>query len=144
MLALFNVFITNGPITSDREAKLKQQASGANTPTRAKSPSLTSSSKTDQSNKHVRKDPECESFSSEEEQLENMMNTQQTLIQCFDAVAGGLQGVIEEAIHNLIGGFTNSQQINDDNDDQVLFDNDEEHLVTNNKDDADIENNVEI
>ncbi|GES87044.1 hypothetical protein GLOIN_2v1786507 [Rhizophagus clarus] len=111
--------------------------------TRTKSPFPPSTSKND-ANKRVRKDPEYESSSSEEEKIEDMMQTQRKLISRLDTVAGSLQGVIEGAIHNLIGGFVNSQQTNDNGNDKILFDGDEEPFVTDNEDDADIENNVEI
>ncbi|GES74101.1 hypothetical protein GLOIN_2v1783570 [Rhizophagus clarus] len=128
---------------TEREVRLKQIASGTNTPARAKSPSPPSTSKND-ANKRVRKDPEYESSSSEEEKIEDMMQTQRKLISRLDTVAGSLQGVIEGAIHNLIGGFVNSQQTNDNGNDEILFDGNEEPFVTDNEDDADIENNVEI
>ncbi|GBB95851.1 hypothetical protein RclHR1_26290001 [Rhizophagus clarus] len=128
---------------TERDVRLKQIASGTNTPARAKSPSPPSTSKND-ANKRVRKDPEYESSSSEEEKIEDMMQTQRKLISRLDTVAGSLQGVIEGAIHNLIGDFVNSQQTNDNGNDEILFDDDEEPFVTDNEDDADIENNVEI
>ncbi|GBB86487.1 hypothetical protein RclHR1_12910007 [Rhizophagus clarus] len=90
------------------------------------------------------KDPEYEFSSSEEEKIEDMMQTQRKLISRLDTVAGSLQGVIKGAIHNLIGGFVNSQQTNDNENDEILFDGDEEPFVTDNEDDADIENNVKI
>ncbi|GBB91585.1 hypothetical protein RclHR1_18990003 [Rhizophagus clarus] len=86
------------------------------------SPSPPSTSKND-ANKHVRKDPEYESSSSEEEKIENMMQTQRKLIS---------------------RGFVNSQQTNNNRNDKILFDGDEEPFATDNEDDANIENNVKI
>ncbi|GBB85547.1 hypothetical protein RclHR1_12030007 [Rhizophagus clarus] len=56
------------------EVRLKQIASGTNTPARAKSPCPPSTSKND-ANKRVRKDSEYESSSSEEEKIEDIMQT---------------------------------------------------------------------
>ncbi|GES75864.1 hypothetical protein GLOIN_2v1811259 [Rhizophagus clarus] len=72
------------------------------------SPFPPSTSKND-ANKRVQKDTEYESSSSEEEKIEDMMQTQRKLISHLDIVTGSLQGVIEGAIHNLIGGFVNKR-----------------------------------
>ncbi|GBC07622.1 hypothetical protein RclHR1_07590003 [Rhizophagus clarus] len=126
------------------EERLKQNMSGLNTPAHAKSSFLPFTSKNDQ-NKRIQKDPEYESSSSEEQQLKDMIQTQRTLVQRFDNIAGRLQDIIEGAIHNLLGGFvTATYQHTEEEQDKILFNSDEEHLVTDNEDDADIENNIEI
>ncbi|GES98489.1 hypothetical protein RCL_jg28406.t1 [Rhizophagus clarus] len=77
-----------------------------------------STSKNDQ-NKCVQKDPEYESFSSEEEQLEDMIQIQR-------------------------GFATATYQHIEEEQDKILFNGDEKHLITDNEDDANIKNNVKI
>ncbi|GBC03247.1 hypothetical protein RclHR1_05030004 [Rhizophagus clarus] len=76
----------------------------------ARSPTpSTSSPKNDKNeqNKRVRKDPAYnDSSSSEEEQIENMLHTQRTLVQKVDQATSRLQGMIEGALQNFLGFAT--------------------------------------
>ncbi|GBB95045.1 hypothetical protein RclHR1_24660004 [Rhizophagus clarus] len=102
----------------------------------------TSSPKNDKNeqNKRVRKDPAYDDSSfSEEEQIENMLHTQRTLVQKVDQAISGLQGMIEGALQNFLGFATSStteQQF-------IPLEDNEEYLSTDNEEEADVESNID-
>ncbi|GET04392.1 hypothetical protein GLOIN_2v1786507 [Rhizophagus clarus] len=129
----------------ERDERLKNiTASGILHSPVARSPTpSTSSPKNDKNeqNKRVRKDPAYDdSFSSEEEQIENMLHTQRTLVQKVDQATSGLQGMIEGALQNFLGFATSStteQQF-------TPLEDDEEYLPTDNEEEeADVESNID-
>ncbi|GBB99944.1 hypothetical protein RclHR1_03690017 [Rhizophagus clarus] len=111
----------------------------------ARSPTpSTSSPKNDKNeqNKRVRKDPAYnDSSSSEEEQIENMLHTQRTLVQKVDQTTSGLQGMIEGALQNFLGFATLStteQQF-------IPLEDNEEYPPTDNKEEeADVKTETNV
>ncbi|GBB85207.1 hypothetical protein RclHR1_11770005 [Rhizophagus clarus] len=92
-------------------------------------------------NKRVRKDPAYDdSSSSEEEQIENMLHIQRTLVQKVDQATSGLQGIIEGALQNFLGFATSStteQQF-------IPLEDNEEYLLTDNEEEeADVKSNID-
>ncbi|GES97033.1 hypothetical protein GLOIN_2v1811259 [Rhizophagus clarus] len=89
----------------------------------------------------VRKDPAYDdSSSSEEEQIENMLHIQRTLVQKVDQATSGLQGIIEGALQNFLGFATSStteQQF-------IPLEDNEEYLLTDNEEEeADVKSNID-
>ncbi|GBB85999.1 hypothetical protein RclHR1_12440002 [Rhizophagus clarus] len=129
----------------EQDERLKNiTASGILHSSVARSPNpLTSSPKNDKNeqNKRVRKDPAYDnSSSSEEEQIENMLHTQRTLVQKVDQATSGLQRMIEGALQNFLGFATSStteQQF-------ISLEDNEEYLPTDNEEEeADVKNVME-